>query len=95
MAYITVTASFPETTPDQREAIFQHLTDMRWILLASFSNAQTTKWKGFFHDALPEEIAKIGAVRTFEKSYRDVMGNNDFKPKMVTHWGPNEPTVHE
>ena len=95
MAYITVTATFPETTTEQREAIFLHLTDMKWILLESFSNAQTTKWKGFFHDSLPEDIAKIGAIRSFEKGYREVMGNNSLKPKLITHWGPNEPTVYD
>lgn len=88
MAYVLITADFPEVTSDQLNKIYECLNRNNIIKITEFGRDISTSWIAYFTYASEQDAIKVTIEHFINCS------NPHCKPKLVLQWGPNKPTLH-
>lgn len=88
MAYILVTADFPNITSEKRDEIYECLKTKKWNKVTEPSRDISTTWYASFEEGITENEAIQITKREFDNC------SSPKKPKLAIHWGPNKPTFH-
>jgi len=89
MAYVMVTADFPNVTSQQREKIYECLKNEKWTKVTEPGRDIDTVWYASFVEAVSEEEAIRISINDFVKCSKPYCS-----PKLALHWGPHKPTFH-
>lgn len=89
MAYILVTADFPDVTSEQRNKIYECLKTKQWNKVTEFGRDITTAW----YTSFKEGVSEASAIKVTMDDF-DTCSRPHCKPKLVIHWGTNKPTFH-
>ena len=86
MSYVLLSADFPGVTGQQRNEIYECLAKKNWHKIVEPGRDISTTWQGYFKSVTESEAIEIA------KNHFVTCASPYCKPKLVIHWGPNEPT---
>jgi hypothetical protein len=89
MAYILVTADFPQINGEQRKKIYECLNGKKWQKIHEPGRDIDTVWQASFEAGISEQRAIEITIEDFEDCSKPYC-----KPKLMIHWGPHAPTRH-